>query len=353
MPWLDRHGDGWRVVWREAGRGSPLCKSEVFDTKGAANAELHARAALLKSRKRSGRAVVPWDQVRSRWLLFLKDQGRTPAYIAQAKAVLDRTTAAWRTTDDATPASMAALKIGPWRLAKACLRWSRVYLGQQVDIGAVGRRPHRSTRKPEPDLLTDDQVAELVAKAARLGGLSGQVLAHLVSTYGHRPQSLAMLRVEGVELGAVPRLTLPVKSGDTIRHPILPETAALLGRIIGRRRRGPLLLDPLGKPWTSGAKASAWFWHQVGTDTDEKDKTKRKPAIGIYQLKCYAISRMLDLKLDLKTIASITGHRTPAVLLRYARTNEARQLAALSALAANQVTDKSAPQVLPTKAVNS
>jgi len=349
MPWLDRHGDGWRVVWREAGRGSPLVKSEVFPTKGAANAEMQARAALLASRKRSTRAVVPWDQVRHRWLLFLKDQGRTAAYIAQAKAVLERSTASWRTSADATPASMAALKIGPWRLAKACLRWSRVYLGQQVDDGAIGRRPHRAVSRPTPDLLSDAQVADLVAKAGRLGGLSGQLLAHLVSTYGHRPQSLAMLRVESVELGATPRLTLPVKSGDTIRHPVLPETAALLAQAIGKRKTGPLLLDPLGKVWTSGAKASTWFWHQVGTDTDEPDKTKRKPAIGIYQLKSYAISRMLDLKLDLKTIASITGHRTPAVLLRYARTNETRQLAALSALAKNRVTEKCAPQVLPKK----
>jgi hypothetical protein len=186
-----------------------------------------------------------------------------------------------------------------------------------------------------------------------MGGLSGRILAHLVATYGHRPQSLAMLRVESVELTPAPRMKLPVKSGDTIRHPLLPETAELLARAIGKRKTGPLLLDPLGKAWTSGAKASAWFWHQVGADTGEKDKEKRKPAIGIYQLKCYAISRMLDLKLDLKTIASITGHRTPAVLLRYARTNETRQLAALSALAGIQVSQISAPLVLPTQAVNS
>ena len=342
MPWLDRHGDGWRVVWREAGRGSPLCKSDTFTTKGAANTEMQARDALLRSRKQSGLAVVPWDQVRHRWLLFLTDQGRTPAYGAQAKAVLERSTATWRTTADATPASMARLKIGPWRIAKACLRWSRVYLGQQVDLGAVGRRPHRATTKPQPDLLSDAQVSDLINKAERLGGISGRILAHMVGTYGHRPQSLAMLRVEAVDLGAVPRLTLPVKSGDTIRHPILPETAELLTRAIGKRKAGPLLLDPLGKAWTSGAKASAWFWHQVG-----RGEHGGAP-IGIYQLKCYAISRMLDLKLDLRTIASITGHRTPAVLLRYARTNEARQLAALSALAGIQVSQISAPLVLPT-----
>jgi hypothetical protein len=247
---------------------------------------------------------------------------------------------------------MSALKIGPWRLAKACLRWSRIYLGQPIDAGAIGRRPHRSATKPQRDLLTDAEVSELIDRAAAAGGHCGRLLAHLVATYGHRPQSLVGLTIGSLEDGDPPRLTLPVKSGDTIRHPVLPETVGLIRRAIGRRKAGPLLLDPLGKAWTSGAKASAWFWHQVGADTDERDEDKRKPAVGIYQLKCYAISRMLDLKLDLKTIASLTGHRTPAVLLRYARTNETRQLAALSALATYQVTDKSAPHVLPTKAIN-
>ncbi len=353
MPWIESHGDGHRVAWRTGGRGSPIAKGETFPTLAEAKGELRARKELARTRRPTSRLVVPWSEVRTRWLAFLAEQGRTLAYRTQAKETLERCTADWTTTADATPSSMAKLKVGPWRIAKACLRWARIYLSQDVDAGAIGRRPHRTTTKPQPDLLTEAQVAELVAKAERLGGLSGRALAHLVSTYGHRPQSLAMLRIEKIELGERPRMTFPVKSGDTHRHPILPETAELLARLIGDRKEGPLLLDPLGKAWTSGAKASAWFWHQVGADTDEKDKAKRKPAIGIYQLKCYAISLMLERKLDLKTIASITGHRTPAVILRYARTNETRQLAALSALAAHQATDNRAPQVPPTEAVTS
>lgn len=58
--------------------------------------------------------------------------------------------------------------------------------------------------------------------------------------------------------------------------------------------------------------------------------TGRTP--GIYQLKRRAISRMLAGGLDVATIASITGHRTPAGLLTYARTNEDRQRAALAVL---------------------
>jgi integrase len=56
---------------------------------------------------------------------------------------------------------------------------------------------------------------------------------------------------------------------------------------------------------------------------------------GVYALKRYAISRMLGLGLDPRTIASITGHRTVSLILdRYARTHEDRQRAALAALAA-------------------
>jgi len=110
---------------------------------------------------------------------------------------------------------------------------------------------------------------------------------------------------------------------------------ALLRKVIGKRKAGPLLIAPTGKPWASGQHASAWFWHFVGA------------GVGIYQLKSYAISRMLAGGLDLATVASITGHRTPAVLLRYARVNQDRQLAALRVISGDRATP-----VLPIKAVN-
>jgi hypothetical protein len=319
MPYLEPHGSGWRVCWREGGRGSPIRKSATFPTKVLAAAELGARSAVQAAHRKPRSLVIPWSEVRARWLLHLKEFGRTESYREQARLALEQHTGSWATTTDATPTTMGALRIGPWRIAKACLRWARTYLAQGVDYAAIARHPRRQVSRPVPDLLADAEVRRLVAKARKLGGASGELLAHMVATYGHRPQSLVHLRIESVDLRRG-RITLPVKSGDTIRHPILPTTAALLKKVIGRRKDGPVLLSPTGAPWLNGQRASSWFWHFVGE------------GVGIYQLKSYAISRMLAGGLDLATAASITGHRTPTVLLRYARVNETRQRKALKVL---------------------
>lgn len=334
MPYLEQHGDGWRVCWRDGGRGSKTHKSQTFPTKAKATAELHARSAAVAAKRQPGSLLLSWSEVRARWLLHLKERGRSDDYREKAAVTLERHTGAWSSTSDATPTAMAKLRLGPWRMVKACLRWSRTYLGQGVDHAAIARWPGKTTTKPAPDLLTDAEVEDLIAAARKQGKHSGALLAHMVATYGHRPQSLVGLQVADVELARA-RITLRVKSGDTIRHPILPETVELLRKAIGKRKAGAVLLAPTGKPWPSGQRASAWFWHCVGE------------GVGIYQLKSFAISRMLAGGLDLKTVASITGHRTPTVLLRYARVNEDRQLAALRVIAGDRATP-----VLPTKAVN-
>lgn len=334
MPYLERHGDGWRVCWREGGRGSRIRKSRTITGKAKAADELRARQVVERAKRSPGGLVLPWSDVRARWLLHLAEQGRTADYLDKAKRTLERCTGSWSTTADATPSVMAALRLGPWRMTKACLRWARTYLGQTVDHAAVARFPGKTVRRPMADLLTDREVSRLVAAARLQGGASGELLAHMVATYGHRPQSLVALRIEDCDLDRG-RITLPVKSGDTIRHPVLPVTARLLRAAIGQRQTGPVLLAPGGEPWPSGQRASAWFWHTVGK------------GIGIYRLKSYAISRMLAGGLDLKTASSITGHRTPAVLLRYARVNEDRQIAALKVIGGRR-----APQVLPKRSIN-
>jgi hypothetical protein len=68
-----------------------------------------------------------------------------------------------------------------------------------------------------------------------------------------------------------------------------------------------------------------YWYHQVGENV-----TKDRP--GIYNLKRYAVTRLLSQGLDVATIASITGHRTPAVILTYASTNYEQQKAAVAAL---------------------
>jgi integrase len=108
-----------------------------------------------------------------------------------------------------------------------------------------------------------------------------------------------------------------VKSGDIHRHPLIPESITRLTALAkDRKSESPLFIGHLGKPWASGSDLSAWLCHSLGC--------------GVLALRRYAITRMLDLGLDARTAASITGHRTPSLLLNtYARTNETRQLEAV------------------------
>jgi integrase len=84
--------------------------------------------------------------------------------------------------------------------------------------------------------------------------------------------------------------------------------------------------------------SNCWY-HQIGEFV-----TPDKP--GIYHLKRRAISRLLAKGIDPATIASMTGHRTPSIILAYARTNEERQRVALAALEVLSVTPVTPQKVI-------
>jgi integrase len=214
--------------------------------------------------------------------------------------------------------ALRAQPLGRRRVLQAALRWAVAELGAAVPPACLKLPTGPPPRRTPTDLMPDDVFATIQAAADEVSGHMGAIV-HLVGVYGHRPESLAKLRPADLE-GA--RLSLTVKSGDRIRHPILPETVERL------RRAPPPFLDPgTGEPFASG-----WDIARVYRSCLGRSRWKAEP--GIYALKRRAISRMLGLNLDAATVASITGHRRPDVLLRhYARTNETRQEAAVAALA--------------------
>jgi site-specific recombinase XerD len=158
-------------------------------------------------------------------------------------------------------------------------------------------------------------------------------LLRFLATYGHRPITAARLTVADLDLERG-TLTLNVKGGDTIRHAVLPATIDDLRPLIeGQRPTCPIFRTVTGLPYLdpratrTRQRMPAWF----------RDLAARAGVkASIYDLKRLAVSRLFAAGADLATIASITGHRTPAVLLRYARTNEARQQAALQHIARQQ-----------------
>lgn len=334
-------GSSYVVRWREGTRNL----SARVESAKAAKAfirDLDTRLAAFEPAKH--RFGMTLREVAERWLNDREAEGRARhSYKADMLAILERVCEGrkWVYPADVGIDGLAALRISQWRCLKAALRHAR-RLGQTVDPQVLVYRRPTPKRKPPRDLLTTDQVAVLLAKAHEVWPPAAAV-AHMVATYGHRAESVVGMEVGHVDL-AGGRLDLRVKSGDRIRHPLLPATVSLLAHFVaeakanGRRHlfvaaKGGGRPHPGGKtasikpggPWPDGETFSWWWYSAIGLEALPSHP-------GIYELKRYAISRMHG-KIDLATMASITGHRTPSVLLKYARTNEERQQTAMTAIA--------------------
>lgn len=339
----------WRVRWYDMDgkqRASAWIadKSEALHYKAQVEAEVDASKAVDRN------ALLPVAELIDRYIKNREAEDRTgERHAANVRATLQRVAAArrWKTCLDITGERAAGLKQGEHRLVKALVRFG-AQLGQPADQRVLLMRGPKRTRKPERPLLTPEQVAALLDRAEAAGEATGAI-AHCLATYAHRPESIVKARVGDVDL-ARGMLTLAVKGGDTICHPILPATLARLAPLCaGRGPNEPLFISHLRgpskagakgplRPWQSGQEfASFWYKYIGGRVTapkDENGKPNGPPTHpGVYELKRFAISSMLGRGLDAETIASITGHREAKTVLLYARTNEERQRDALAVLA--------------------
>jgi hypothetical protein len=330
MPWLEKTSEGYVVRWWTAGRGSTKGRSNPLTNKPAAEKEKKRIAAQLKAAKPARAGAMPISELVDRHLEELKKRGKgLHDYPKKLRTCIMRLAEekGWKTTADITRESATGLAIGEHRWVKAILH-TGVLFDQPVALAALAVPRPTKTRKPALDLLTDAQIDALLARAA-LYSHDLLLVGHLVATYGHRGESLTKMTVADVVMPDLDTcsISMPVKGGDRIRHPVLRATAELLAlSIMGKPEDAPLIRHPgTGGAWRNGDLLSQYWYHQVG-----KHVTPTHP--GIYHLKRRAISRMLAAGLDVATIASMTGHRIPTVILTYARTNEARQIAALATL---------------------
>lgn len=307
-----RHGKGWRVVYREGGRGSKRGWTETRPSKreAIADAEVVRGRLLAAQQLGAGRVRLLWSEVVDRWAASRKPGRYRDEAVRYLKAL------PWSQASDATAAAIQAMP-GYWqRAALSCLRWAVRLLDQPVDPRALSVPVKRKPMRPKTPLLADQVVSDVQREADEFAAGTG-AMVHLISTYGHRAENLVAQLPDAVGLEAA-TLTLQVKGGDVVRHPLLPETVERLRPLV--ERGGPLFLNHLGKPWKDGRAFSSWFGHTFG--------------FGYMDLRRRAITRMLAAGLDAKTVASITGHRTVSLLLNtYARTNEDRQRAAIETLA--------------------
>lgn len=328
----------YRVRWREGGRGSKLHASPRFDNQLDAAAFLRElEPQLAAKRKLIHGAVVGWGEAVDRYVAAHHDS--TPSHLRHVRDTLTAMAKAkgWKRPVDVTTAEVQGMPMYHARCLRSLLRFADEVLAQPIDrrvIAAVKipTRPRQPTR-----LLTEAQVVELIEAADRWHPADG-LLVHLIACYGHRAQSCIALRWRDVDL-ATGTITLPVKSGDIHRHPLAPATLDRVRGLPGNTGNtdDPLIVGHLGRPWRSGAEVAGWIIHSLrgpspglGKDGKPLEGTKA----GVLDLRRYAITHLLDASNgDPRTAASITGHRTPTLLLNtYARTNDARQLAVLSRL---------------------
>ena len=322
---IAKHGSGYRCVWREGGRGSKRHVSQTRERKVEAQEDAEAIRARLNAKLplKLSRVRLPWLEVCERW----RDSRKAGRYRDEGLEILKELK--WATTEDGTPDAVSKLKLGTRRLVNSALGYARRTLKQPVDMDSLDLPyPHTSKApKSEPDLLPAADTDALVREAWEWSPGNGAI-AHLCATYGHRAASLVGLMGDAVNLTNA-TIELMTKGGVFVKHGLHPKSVKMLKKLEPRKGQ-PLFLNHHGVPWETGKKFSEWFYHRIGqVALAKKGEPGRK--VGYYQTKSAAITSMLEAtNNDAKTVASITGHKRPSLLLDvYARTNEERQQRAL------------------------
>lgn len=331
MATIEKTGSGYRVRQHLDGKLKTIARAgtkvEAVRIQARLEEDERARSMIVYG------THLPMGEVLARWKADRIGAGNDPLHtevaVARMRSLCDAR--GWHGT-----ASVTALAASTFRqqggspragaLIAGVLRWARDILDQRVDPKAlVVLRPGKPGRKPSPTLMSDEQVQAAEALAARMSP-SAAALVHCLSTYGWRPITAARLTVADLDVSAG-TITCQVKGGDEVRHPLHADTLdRIVAVALGREPEAPLFLDP--------RHATGWAVRGSRTiDQWARDHLR----IKVYDLKRYAISTMLDKGISPQDIASFTGHRTISQVLKYARTNEARQRATLAKLAGKKL----------------
>lgn len=329
MATIEKTGKSWRVRRFYDGK---LKTVATCATKQDAELILRRLEDEERARGRTVRgSVLPLSEVLVRWRKAKIGAGNDPLHTAAAEQKLRNLIAArnWASTSAVTALAVSDYRSaggspGACRFLAAVLRWARDTLDQHVDAKALlALRAGRPGRKPSPVLMSADAVREAEERAERMSASAG-ALIHCLATYGWRPITAARLTVADFDpFGGF--ITCRVKGGDVVRHMLLPATLARLRWLVTDAKQSePLFRDPrTGQAWDLVGGISLWARNHL--------------RIKVYDLKRYAISSMLARGVAPQDVAAFTGHRTISQVLRYSRSNEERQRAALDAISGKSV----------------
>lgn len=216
------------------------------------------------------------------------------------------------------------------------LRWLAKEKNMEVRADVLAWRPDRPVRKAPLPLLTDAQAEAIRDCADGYGPRAGLLIDYLL-TYGARPITACRLRQCDLDVEAGDLVLPNEKHSGGWRHAVQADHLADWPRLALKDDDGNGPLFPHYKedrPWriTKGRADELTLWYR---NTIAK-RLKLGRHAGIYNLKRWAITRMLRAAIDPATVALFTGHLDVNQVLRYAKSNADLQSEALAKLASLQ-----------------
>lgn len=341
MASVHAHGSHWRVHYQGADgtkRKSPtLASREAADTWISENlstvtlttwgALLDAWVAEHPARYRTSFAATWGAKAMAQG--WKKPQDVTAAgiddWLRNSKAARTKATQDGKTKP---PAHGAAL-----RYLLALLRWgSKAPRCVPVKPEVLTYSPARLVRpikRERPALLTSDQVAQVRTLASAHGERASAVIRYLL-TYAARPITAIRLRRKHLDMDRLELSINEAKSSGSWRHPITKEEALWWNGLASWTDDPEAPLFPHwreDRAWRENGSAvelQLWYRANIGRKIDAG------PLDGIYNLKRYAITGMLQRGLDPATVALFSGHKTLSQVLTYNTTNATTARAALA-----------------------
>lgn len=217
----------------------------------------------------------------------------------------------------------------PFAALKRLLRWaSHAPLHARIDADVLHLESRRRVPKPQPQLLTAEQVEAILERAEAFGPAIHTAIEHL-SRYGCRPNELCRLTVADWNPAKQELTHRKTKNRHPITHAVDAAFAARLTALTrGRRPAEALFLSPDGDGWRANKAGKYmelidYYWNNISSHITGLEPNQR----GIYCLKDYAIQSMEDRGIDDRAKSNFTAITTLSVYARYKSTNRTRNRA--------------------------
>lgn len=348
MPWVSPNGKGFRPTWRENGK---IVHGETMETREQVEqwiADRDSRSisdlARILDMWREDEPTVHRKTASERVLAVCRANKWTRVEQITLRSITD-----WRKRADAWMAAGEGGERVPsveraLQYLLTVLRWHHRHNKAPVDADVLELRPSDITRggarRAPRKLLSDHQVDAIRECSHEYGPRAAAVVDYLL-TYGARPITACRLRLRDLDLEAC-TLTIPnAKHSGGWTHPVSPkQVEAWVAAADHSDPNGPLFPHyqaevggkKVARPWRINGQGSADELKNWWRGTIAKRLKLPKECGGIYDLKRWAITRMLAAGLDPATVAAFTGHLDQEVVLTYSVTNAERAKKALAKL---------------------